>query len=114
MITTATIEYFYSDDENDESSDSIMGSLAEVLDTWGRISAASSGFFGIMSPEKVPVQVAWDEETEAVLDIPIVERQGSMSKSIERSQFAEIIEQVACGLDPFEIEGLSFEPWQDE
>ncbi|WP_459558192.1 hypothetical protein [Lacunimicrobium album] len=114
MTNSNMIEYFYSDDDNEESSDSSSGTLQDVLATWERIWKASSGFFGFMSPGRVPVQVSWEESNEAELDIPIPERQGSMNKTILLSEFPEIIDQVMKGADPFELEGLEFEAWDDE
>ena len=98
-------------------------SLAEALDRWSDLRGVEGNFFGLIDNQDRIIQFYFqssipDSVEDAshlgivVLDIPVPEMQGSLSRLCNLREASRLIEQAfAVGANPDMFEGLVFARW---
>ncbi|PQO39139.1 hypothetical protein C5Y96_04555 [Blastopirellula marina] len=107
------MKYFYFDSvtqEGVESSSTIDGQEADILNRWQTLSPEHGSFLGVYCDNGQILQFMW-EENYLQVDIPDADRGGSMQKPVTRDQASELLVQAIRGADPGEIPGLEFFKW---
>jgi hypothetical protein len=110
----ATMKYFYFDSETQnrvESPAAIEGRVGDIQATWESLSRQRGSFLGVRLPSGVAVQFMWDDADSVVIDVPVPERRGSLTKSSSFEECKDAISHVCSGGDPVAISGLAIVAW---
>lgn len=96
------------------SSDPVELDAAEAVAQWEHLSDEPGTFFGVYTPSGLVVQFLWEDDEQVQIDIPLVDRRGSLQKLIPyegtlpllRSLFAE------PPANPADDPDLKFTAWE--
>lgn len=87
----------------------IMMSEDETINFYKKLSEEDGTFIGIYYDEDSYVQFAWETPGFWLMDIPQMEKDGSLQKYVSTVECIKIIHDIYSGANPTLTEGLYFE-----
>ena len=103
------MKIFFFDADNGARRDDYECDLDEAINAFYELSDVKGSFLGLVNESGKVVQFAWLDDDKWVIDIPLPERGGSLSKLGDYEMCQQIIIDYFNGISPESLDGLEFE-----
>jgi len=114
------MKYFYCDitdpDYDDDESDDVFsadGTLDEILQDFFDLSEEDGSFLGLENEQGQVIQFMWEGDNNWLVDIPVMEKEGSFQKHADYDGCVDFIEQFFNGI-AVDTSKFIFEPFDDD
>jgi hypothetical protein len=97
---------------NISSTEPIEMNCDQVLSEWDGLSRASGTFLGIVNLPGQVLQFMWEESEMVLIDVPLLEKGGSLTKESSFEECRELITRIYKGENPLSLSDLRFVSWK--
>jgi len=120
IVQCGIMKYFHCDitdynNDEDESNDvfSADGTLDEILQDFFDLPEEDGSFLGLENEQGQVIQFMWEGDNNWLVDIPVMEKEGSFQKHADYDGCVDFIEQFFNG-GTIDISEFTFEPFGDD
>lgn len=109
-----SLKFFYTDyceDKEISSEDAWSRTKEEILHSMDCVLHMPRNFLGIIDADELTLQFLVNDDKSITIDIPQVERQGSLTKKANLEECLAIVSLIDGGINIESIDGLEFVRW---
>lgn len=101
----------YSEDKHVRSDEAVTETLENITELMNALLHEPDNFIGIIDENNVMLQFMVDEDGSLIVDLPMHDQKGSLTKSADLNGCIEIVNALQDSIEIEQIEGLEFKSW---